>query len=263
MRFLDGRHRWLGSAVAETSIAVMQQACEQEHQRYLLFSTLLRHVATAEQLTPAERAAVLALAVTEGRQLEAGLAAPALLLALRELPAVIASSHGSLREDVPPMPAEREPATPPATTLAPPPAHEQQQGAAAASGNAAATAAPAAQQEVELPRLQHLRHVSPTAAAAAAAAPADLQPQVLAAISQLAQQVQDCTQLVEAVGSTITRLRGAAPISTAALQCCMVAAQAVQLVPPKVRGTEPRGVGVEGGAGNGHWILSTVLWGAC
>ncbi|KAL4458469.1 hypothetical protein ABPG75_013334 [Micractinium tetrahymenae] len=229
MRFLDGRHRWLGSPVVETSIAVLQQACEQEHQRYLLFSTLLRHVATAEQLAPAERAAVLALAVAEGRQLEAGLAAPALLLALRELPAVIASTNSGPGEGVPPMPSASPPATPPAATLAP------------LGGSSAATAAAgaaAAQQEFELPRLQNLRHVSPTAAAVAAA-PANLQPQVLAAISQLAQQVQDSTQLVEAVSSTITKLRGAAPISTAALQCCVVAAQAVQVVPPKM----PRGGG--------------------
>ncbi len=235
MRFLDGHHRWLGSSVVETSIAVLQQACEQEHQRYLLFSTLLRHVATAEQLAPAERAAVLALAVAEGRQLEAGLAAPALLLALRELPAVIASSHGGHKEDMPPMPAAPPPAAPQAASTVLPPAREQQEEAVAASRTAAATRAPAAQQEVELPRLQHLRHVSPTAAAGTAAAPPSLQLQVLAAISQLARQVQDCTQLLEAVGSTVTRLRGAAPISTAALQCCVAAAQAVQLVPPKVR----------------------------
>ncbi|KAL4418649.1 hypothetical protein ABPG77_011399 [Micractinium sp. CCAP 211/92] len=234
MRFLDGHHRWLGSSVVETSIAVLQQACEQEHQRYLLFSTLLRHVATAEQLAPAERAAVLALAVAEGRQLEAGLAAPALLLALRELPAVIASSHGGHKEDMPPMPAAPPPAAPQAASTVLPPAREQQEEAVAASRTAAATRAPAAQQEVELPRLQHLRHVSPTAAAGTAAAPPSLQLQVLAAISQLARQVQDCTQLLEAVGSTVTRLRGAAPISTAALQCCVAAAQAVQLVPPKM-----------------------------
>lgn len=241
MRFLDGRNRWLGSPVVETSVAVLQQACEQEHQRYLLFSTLLRHVAAAEQLAPTERAAVLALAVAEGKQLESGLAAPALLLALRELPAVIASSIDNLAEDVPPMPAALPPATPPATTLASPPAHEQLLEGPAAGSDAAAAGVAAAGQEIELPRLRHLRHARPTAVAeaAAAGAPANLQLQVLAAVSQLAQQVQDCTQLAEAVGSTVTRLRGAAPISTAALQCCVAAAQAAQLVPPKVRAAEP------------------------
>ena len=45
VRFLDAHGRWLGGPVVETCMAVLQQACEEEHQRYLLFSTLLRHVA--------------------------------------------------------------------------------------------------------------------------------------------------------------------------------------------------------------------------
>lgn len=205
MRYLDAGGRWLGTPVLETSAAVLQQACEQEHQRYLLFSSLLRHVVAAEQLTPAERGAVLRLAVHESRQLEAALAAPALLLALRELPAVIAS-HGGPGQQVPPMPP---PSTPPR---------------AAPLGAAPDGGAPAAQQELEL-----------VAVAAGTAAPASLQPQVLAAVEQLARRVEDSGQLLEAVASTVAKLRGAAPISTAALQCCVAAGQAVAFAAPKVR----------------------------
>ena len=197
--------------MVETCMAVLQQACEEEHQRYLLFSTLLRHVAGAEQLTPAERAAVLELAVEESGQLERGLAAPALLLALRELPAVIASAGGAGVE-VPPMP-------PPATAQL-----------AAVPAKQAVNGVPASQQELELPRLPRVAAVS----RAQAAGPVDLQPQVLAAVQQLAGRVEDSSQLVEAISSTVTRLRAAAPVSTAALQCCVAAGHAIHLLPPRV-----------------------------
>jgi hypothetical protein len=217
VRFLDAHGRWLGGPVVETCMAVLQQACEEEHQRYLLFSTLLRHVAGAEQLTPAERAAVLGLAVEESGQLERGLAAPALLLALRELPAVIASAGGAGVE-VPPMP---------------PPAAAQHVAAPAkqAAANGDAAAAPASQQELELPRLPRVAAVS----RAQAAGPVNLQPLVLAAVQQLAGRVEDSSQLVEAISSTVTRLRAAAPISTAALQCCVAAGHAIHLLPARVR----------------------------
>lgn len=254
MRFLDRQHRWLGSPVAGTSIAVLQAACQQEHQRYLLFSTLLRHVAVAEQLSPAERAAVLQLAVQESGQLEPGLAAPALLLALRELPAVIAT-HADAGEEVPPMPQLGPlplPATPavgealeaaadgPAAVAGDAPMNGTAAGGAAA---AAAAAVPSSLQQLELATLRGAPNAaaaadSAAAAAAAAAArgaPVDLQPQVLAAVQQLAVRVEDSGQLLEAIGSTVTKLRGQAPISTAVLQCCVAAGQAAQHLAPRVR----------------------------
>ena len=232
MRFLDSGSRWLGSPVAETSLAVLQQACEAEHQRYLLFSTLLRHVAAAERLAPVERAAVLRVAVAEGQHLEAGLAAPALLLGLRELPAVVASSGGA--GDVPAMPPL---ATPVAPSLAPAPGSQQPgpfRDGDAAAGNGSTSLA--AQQAIELARLQIVPHLRGPSAGppAAAAGEADLQSLVLAAVAQLAARLDDGTQLVEAVSSTVGKLRGPAPISTAALQCCVVAAQALAHLPPKV-----------------------------
>mgnify|MGYP001810608860 CR=1 FL=1 len=42
--------------------------------------------------------------------------------------------------------------------------------------------------------------------------------------------------MISIVGSTISKQRGAAPISTATLQCCVAAAQAVQFATPKVGG---------------------------
>ena len=257
MRFLDRQHRWLGSPVAGTSIAVLQAACEQEHQRYLLFSTLLRHVAVAEQLSPAERAAVLQLAVQESGQLEPGLAAPALLLALRELPAVIAT-HAGAGEEVPPMPQLGPLPLPlPATPAVGQALEAAADGAVAAAGDtpmngtvaggaaaaAAATAVPGSLQQLELATLRGAPNAaaaadSAAAAAAAAAArgaPVDLQPQVLAAVQQLAVRVEDSGQLLEAIGSTVTKLRGQAPISTAALQCCVAAGQAAQHLAPRVR----------------------------
>lgn len=270
MRFLDHRGRWLGSPVVDTAVAVVQAACQQEHQRYLLYSTLLRHVAAAETLTPAERSAVLVHAVEEGRQLEAGLAAPALLLALRELPAVIAS-HAGAREDLPPMPVLAPPQLPPAgpaaqtaaaaaaaaaqaaaaadaaaatafgteaaetaTMLAADAAAAAAASAAAAGAAAAAAEAPGSVQQLELAKLPPIssRPVSP---ATARGAPVDLQRLVLEAMQQLAVRVEDSGQLLEAIGSALGRLRGAAPISTAALQCCVAAAAAMQHLAPRVR----------------------------
>ncbi|KAI3435863.1 hypothetical protein D9Q98_001921 [Chlorella vulgaris] len=206
MRFLDQERRWLGSPVLETSMAVLQAACQQEHQRYLLFSSLMRHVAAAPSLMLRERAAVLRLAVHESRQLEQALAAPALLLALRELPAVIASHGDTPAADVPPMPSLL-PATPPRPASRSP-------------------AQPGAQQELQLAELTAAGH------AEGGGGDVSLQAQVLEAVGQLAARVQDSTQLLEVVSGTLGKLRGSAPISTAALQCCVAAGQAVQSAAP-------------------------------
>ena len=58
------------------------QVCAEEHQRYLLFSSLLRHTGTAGLATPQQQALV-ELATVEGRALEGGLASPALVLAVK------------------------------------------------------------------------------------------------------------------------------------------------------------------------------------
>lgn len=56
--------------------------CAEEHQRYLLFSSLLRHTGT-EGLGIAQQQALVDLAAAEGRALEGGLASPALVLAVK------------------------------------------------------------------------------------------------------------------------------------------------------------------------------------
>ncbi len=51
MRYLDSSgDNWLGGPVLDAGLGIMRQACMEEHQRYLLYSTLLRHV-----VTPGER----------------------------------------------------------------------------------------------------------------------------------------------------------------------------------------------------------------
>lgn len=58
------------------------QVCAEEHQRYLLFSSLLRYTGT-EGLGIAQQQALVDLAAAEGRALEGGLASPALVLAVK------------------------------------------------------------------------------------------------------------------------------------------------------------------------------------
>ena len=58
------------------------QVCAEEHQRYLLFSSLLRHTGSSSMST-AQQTAVVELAAAEGRALEGGLASPALVLAVK------------------------------------------------------------------------------------------------------------------------------------------------------------------------------------
>lgn len=58
------------------------QVCAEEHQRYLLFSSLLRHTASGS-ISTVQQAALVNLAAAEGRALEAGLASPALVLAIK------------------------------------------------------------------------------------------------------------------------------------------------------------------------------------
>ena len=72
------------------------QVCAEEHQRYLLFSSLLRHVSSAG-LDTAQQTAVVDLAAAEGRALEGGLASSALVLAVKVLssPCLYSSPHNN------------------------------------------------------------------------------------------------------------------------------------------------------------------------
>ena len=92
LRFLDAAPaRWLGGPAAGAGLAAMRSACARGHQRYLLFSALAAHVAGAPPaLGPAHRRAVLAAAAADGAALDPDMAAPALLLALQELPPALA-----------------------------------------------------------------------------------------------------------------------------------------------------------------------------
>eukprot|EP00887_Chlorella_sp_A99_P006324 scaffold3.g6324.t1 len=199
LRYLDQGGRWLGGPVLATSMLVLRQACEQEHQRYLLFLGLMRHVGAA-QLAPAERAAVLSLAVGEGLHLEPGLASPALLLALQELPAVLAGAAADAGGG-------------------------QRSGAAPAGGAAAAAAA----REVELAK-------RPSGGAAPPVTSEQLPEAVLLAVERLAERLDGAMQLLEVVGAAVGQLRSPAPVSTAALQCCVAAAGAVTRMPSEVSG---------------------------
>ena len=58
------------------------QVCAEEHQRYLLFSSLLRHTSSSS-MGLSQQAALVDLAAAEGRALEGGLASPALVLAVK------------------------------------------------------------------------------------------------------------------------------------------------------------------------------------
>lgn len=72
-----GCARWLVSEQAKA-----MQVCAEEHQRYLLFSSLLRHTGISG-MSSAQQAALVDLAAAEGRALEGGLASPALVLAVK------------------------------------------------------------------------------------------------------------------------------------------------------------------------------------
>ena len=67
------------------------QACAEEHQRYLLFSSLLRHTSSSS-MGLSQQAALVDLAAAEGRALEGGLASPALVLAVKVPPVTDAST---------------------------------------------------------------------------------------------------------------------------------------------------------------------------
>ena len=58
------------------------QVCAEEHQRYLLFSSLLRHTGSSS-MELSQQTALVDLAAAEGRALEGGLASPALVLAVK------------------------------------------------------------------------------------------------------------------------------------------------------------------------------------
>ena len=59
------------------------QVCAEQHQRYLLFSSLLRHTSSSSSMGISQQAALVDLAAAEGRALEGGLASPALVLAVK------------------------------------------------------------------------------------------------------------------------------------------------------------------------------------
>lgn len=93
LRFLDERpQRWEGGPALDLGLGSMRDACSAEHQRYLLASALLCHVGTLSPLSSRQRAIVLAEAMKDADALDQGMVAPALLMALQELPPALASA---------------------------------------------------------------------------------------------------------------------------------------------------------------------------
>ena len=64
------------------SVWLPLQVCAEEHQRYLLFSSLLRHTSSSG-MGSSQQVALVELATAEGTVLEGGLASPALVLAVK------------------------------------------------------------------------------------------------------------------------------------------------------------------------------------
>lgn len=85
LRYLDARSLWEEGALVEVSTGVLREACAHGRQLYMLFSSLVRHVATPG-LSATQRRIVVQRAETEGAALEAALASPALMLALKVWP---------------------------------------------------------------------------------------------------------------------------------------------------------------------------------
>ena len=170
--------------------------------------------------------AVLGQAVAEGLSVEQALAAPALLLALKELPPVMA--RGVRGEEEGGHTALTFPAAPGAAAAA---------AAQPANGDARApAAAPAAAQQIELAARRPAGGAGAAAAAAAAAAPSGmvLRGAVLDAVGQLAGCLGESGPLLEVVSSTVSRLAGPRDPATATLECCIAAAEALQGMPEEV-----------------------------
>lgn len=99
LRYLDRGHHWTNaSGLVEVALGTMRKVCAEEHQRYLLFSALTRHSAAVD-LTGPEQRRVVELGQSEGELLEGALASPALVLAIKELSAVLPSSEKISNED--------------------------------------------------------------------------------------------------------------------------------------------------------------------
>lgn len=144
---------------------------------------------------------MLQQAVQDGLLLEQALAAPALLLALKELPTLLQPPEAAAEVH----------------NLA----NERARPAAPSAG-----AAPASQQQVEL---AERRFAGPAETGAAA-----LRGAVLGALGQLASCLGEAGPLLEVVASTVSRLAGPQGASTATLECCIAAAEALQSMPEEV-----------------------------
>jgi hypothetical protein len=100
LRFLDAApRRWAGGAARDAALGALRRAYAAERQEYLLYAALVAHAGAAPGLPPPARRDVLAAALAEARALEPGAAAPALLLALRELPRAAAAAGGAAALD--------------------------------------------------------------------------------------------------------------------------------------------------------------------
>lgn len=106
LRYLDKGGHWANSSsLRNTAIGITRKVCAEEHQRYLLFSSLLRHTSSSGTGV-GQQVALVELAAAEGRGLEGGLASPALVLAIKDLtpilpdPAVQNAGQLSLRKAI-------------------------------------------------------------------------------------------------------------------------------------------------------------------
>jgi hypothetical protein len=192
-------------------------------------------------LSAEQRIAVLLQAVQDGLLLEQALAAPALLLALKELPPVMhqhaeqgqaAAGHATVTFFA---------AAGPASTAA---------GAVAAPTNGTAPQAQQAQQQQQVELVP--RQPTPAAAAAPASGIGDsggtLRAAVLTSVGQLAGCVGEAGPLLEVIASTVSRLVGPQGASTATLECCIAAAEALQGMPEEVGRQQGGSKGKEIGA---------------
>lgn len=172
-------------------------------------------------------------ALQDGLLLEQALAAPALLLALRQLPPVMQRYGGDVADAH--------------TVVAVGAAETPRQGNAAAAASSTSPQQQGQQQrlhqparQVELVQQQPMRLASRSPRSnggdgAFGTPQAAVRSAVLSCISQLAACVGEAGPLMEVVASTVSRLAGPQdPTTTAALECCIAAAEVIQSMPDEV-----------------------------
>jgi len=84
-RYIDSQQLWSNPDRVEACLSILRSSCTEDHQYFVLFSSLIRHL-SSQRLSTVDRATLIKFAAAEGELQRSAFSSPCLVFALSELP---------------------------------------------------------------------------------------------------------------------------------------------------------------------------------